>query len=431
MLKELIHFLHLQWDKKTPLLLGYSGGPDSKALLYGLLDAGCRALHLAHVDHGWRAESAEEARRLQSEAQTLGLPFHSIRLTPPLGGNQEAAARDERLAFFRSLCTSHGPFQAVLLAHHSDDVAETVLKRVLEGAHLPFLGGMDPISDVKGVRLWRPLLSVKRKKILAFLEEKNLVGFEDASNFNPAYLRARMRSNILPMLSEHFGKEVSGNLALLSQRCFEYRDYLDRKIASCTGSAGPWGVFYAISHLERIEARHLLQNKGRQFGLRWSRGSLEMILDAALSKLPNVQFSPSIFIDRGLVFFLSSSVPKPGSFPLELSLGEHRWGDWVVNVSFADDSLPSLHWKTVWSGEFSVNAPQGTIALPTAGNSFGKQWNLRKIPVFLRNQVPVLWKNGVAVQEFLGAAKFRQDVFRSDPLFKLSFSMACELRQTN
>jgi tRNA(Ile)-lysidine synthase len=431
MLKELIRFLHLHWDRKTPLLLGYSGGPDSKALLYGLLDAGCNMLHLAHVDHGWRAESAEEALLLQKEAETLGLPFYSTRLTPPSGGNQEAAARDERLAFFHSLCKSQGPFQAVLLAHHLGDVAETVLKRVLEGAHLPFLGGMEPVSEVKGLLLWRPLLSVKRQKILAFLKEKNLTGFEDATNFDPAYLRARMRRNILPWLSEHFGKEVSGNLALLSKRCLEYKDYLDRKIASCEGVAGPWGVFYAISHLERIEARHLLQSKGRQFGLRWRRDSLEQVLDAALSKLPNFQFSSSVFVDRGLVFFLSASAPKPGSFPLELRLGEHRWGDWIVKVSLADDPLPSFNWKTVWSGRFSVNAPQGAIALPEEGNRFGKQWNLRKIPVFLRRQVPVLWKNGIAVQEFLGAVRFRQDILGSAPLFKLSFSTACEVRQTN
>src|SRR5689334_18767742 len=96
LLQRIQNFLLSNWDQKSPLLLGYSGGPDSKALLYLLLQLGVRP-HLAHVDHGWREESALQARELGLEAESLGLPFHTIRGEPD---RRESKAREQRLLFF-------------------------------------------------------------------------------------------------------------------------------------------------------------------------------------------------------------------------------------------------------------------------------------------------------------------------------------------
>lgn len=337
MLKCLSQFLSAHWDGQTPLLLGYSGGPDSKALLYALLEVGCRALHLAHVDHGWRLESEREAALLREESAHLGLPFHSIRLHNVHG---EAAAREARFAFFRSL----PGFQALLLAHQADDLAETVLKRVLEGAHLSLLGGIEPISTQQGLTIWRPLLSVRRKELLAFLQERRLVPIDDPTNRDPAYLRARMRTEILPMLAERFGKEIADNLSLLSQRSSELKAYLDKQISELKGNHGPWGIYYDLSHLERIEARHFLKTKTSL-----SRELLESILDAIFAQKPNCRFSPELIVDRGYIFFLA-----PQS------------GEWILTTGEGIPSRPD--WKNIWSGHF---ASTGT-------------WNNKKAPAFFR-----------------------------------------------
>ena len=251
-------FLLAHWDRQSPLLLGYSGGPDSKALLYALLEAGCQALHVAHVDHGWREESAREAEGLREEIEALGLPFHTTRLAPPARGNLEAVAREERMGYFLRLF-QETPYQALLLGHQADDLAETSLKRLFEGAHLPFLGGMEAVSHWEGVSLWRPLLGVRRREILHFLKRKGLQPLFDPTNEDPLFLRARMRKETLPFLSRSFGKEVGENLASLSERAYELKRYLDRKIASCRVEKGEWGGAAQCEGLERIEARHLLQ----------------------------------------------------------------------------------------------------------------------------------------------------------------------------
>ena len=167
LLDILRQFLHVHWDGHSPLLLGYSGGPDSKVLLYALLELGVHSLHVAHIDHGWREESGGEVLLLQHEIEALRLPFHTTRLVAPVK-NKEALAREERFSFFSTLFHKISA-QALLLAHHRDDQVETVLKRILEGAHLPFLTGIESISQRKVMTIWRPLLSCKNRQIISFL----------------------------------------------------------------------------------------------------------------------------------------------------------------------------------------------------------------------------------------------------------------------
>lgn len=221
------------------------------------MDAGVKP-HIAHVDHGWREESREEALAIEQEANRLGCPFFTARLVP--NEKSEDEARRGRFAFFAKLAPDYA---AVLLAHQADDLAETVLKRILEGAHLTNLGGMQEVSSQAGMTFWRPLLRVYREEILEYLKANELIPFQDSSNQDPAYLRARMRGSIFPFLNEQFGKETRNNLCLLSERAHELKAYLDKK------AKGP-----DLNGLEPIEQRHYLQ---KMTGL--NRDQLETLLD--------------------------------------------------------------------------------------------------------------------------------------------------------
>jgi tRNA(Ile)-lysidine synthase len=295
-------FLNVQWDRKKPLLLGYSGGPDSKALLYSLLE--CDVVpHIAHVDHGWREESRAEADHLEQEALRLGCPFFSIRLD--LRDKKEDEARKARYAFFSSLISK---YEALLLAHQADDLAETVLKRIFEGAHLSHLGGMQPVSHQYGMKIWRPFLDVRKTEILRFLEERSLQPIIDPSNSDSVYLRSRMRQEIFPFLNERFGKEVTENLTLLSKRSIELRGYLDRQIAPISVQRGPWGVLIDLNQIEPIEQRHILLNAAKDESLVLSRDVLETLLtwisEKSKSKFLMVK-SKKILVDQGRVWIFS------------------------------------------------------------------------------------------------------------------------------
>src|SRR3990167_9397229 len=289
-----------------PLLLGYSGGPDSKALLYALLENGVKNLHLAHVDHGWREASREEAKLLKEEAENLGCPFHTIRLGKAKKGNLEDKARKGRLAFFESLFLE-GNFQAVLLAHQADDLAETALKRLLEGAHLAHAASMEEVSRFGKMVVWRPFLNVEKKELLAFLEKRGLKPLIDATNFDPAFLRARMREETVPFLNRSFGKEVGGSLRLFSKRSAELRDYLNKKIESACVERGAWGLFAKLDGLERVEQRHLLLKLAKEEGVAFPRSVLESFLDWTAEKAAHKRIELGgkwVALHGGFIFFI-------------------------------------------------------------------------------------------------------------------------------
>jgi len=276
--KRVKQYLREHWDQKSFLLLGYSGGPDSKALLHCLLDAKV-PLHVAHVDHGWREESAAETELLRAEVQKLDLPFHSTRLLGKPSKNLEDYARKQRLEFFRSLQTTV-PFQAVVLAHHADDAAETVLKRLFEGAHLPHLGGMSSRTEIEGLTVFRPLLTTQKAEILSYLEQRGLTALYDKTNDDPAFLRTRLRKDVVPALSEMFGKEIGGNLLVLAERAFELKAYLEKRVAERWSSRKQTedSVQVDLTGLERIEARYLVQKAAASMNWILSRRVLEQYI---------------------------------------------------------------------------------------------------------------------------------------------------------
>lgn len=233
MIDILSKFLKNRLQKELPLLLAFSGGPDSLALLHLLLEFHKNnplKIAIAHVNHGWREESNAEAQEIAAMAAKLDLPFYQKTLNPAeMCGNLEAACREERLQFFASLCREHS-FQAVLLAHHADDLAETVLKRTLEGTALPYLSSLRPEAEIYGMKLWRPLLTISKSQILEWLVERQLQGFMDKTNTDPKYLRAKMRVQMLPYLSEMFGKKVSSGLCQIAEEAGELRDYMDKQV---------------------------------------------------------------------------------------------------------------------------------------------------------------------------------------------------------
>ncbi len=222
------HFLEENWREGAPVILACSGGPDSKALLYLLQDVKKFVdleVVVAHVDHGWREESGREAEQLKAEAEALGLVFHLRKLEGvPM---KEEAARDARFEVLVQVAREVGA-QAVILGHQMDDQAETVLKRVLEGASLSACGGMKNVSARGGMTFWRPLLTVSKKDLMAWLEERGILYFTDSTNLDPKYLRGRMRGTIVPQLEASFGKSIVKNLCVLGERAQRLESHLER-----------------------------------------------------------------------------------------------------------------------------------------------------------------------------------------------------------
>lgn len=177
-----------------------SGGADSVALLRLCLERRQYLnLHVLHVDHETRAgKSAEDARFVMALAEKFGLPCEiGLRseiepLLPERPANRSALYRAVRHAFFRRVCAQY-KLAGVLLAHHADDQAETVLQRMLRGSGPAGLVGMSPRTDLDGLILQRPLLETRREELRAYLHSIGQDWREDSSNNLDDQSRNRLR----------------------------------------------------------------------------------------------------------------------------------------------------------------------------------------------------------------------------------------------
>ncbi len=423
-------FLSGKIARGQTLLLAYSGGPDSEALLQLLLR--CKEqlgfdLHLAHVDHGWRGESAAEAKYLEAKASKLGLSFHCKRLLPCFNGNLEERCRVERLLFFRALQRKYG-FAALLLAHQADDVIETALKRILEGAHLPNCYGLEKESAWDGMRVWRPLLDVSKKELLQWLQSQNYSYLEDASNNDTKFLRARMRKVLLPHLAEAFGKNIQSNLLEFSRRSLELRNYLDDKIAPaqelvCHGSYCSFLDMAVCLAMSDLEKQHFLKKLCASFGLDLSRENLGELLASKSFFLRHKNIAA--LLQAGYLFFIRQALPEfKGVLPV--TEGCRRQGKWQIEVQRVRANCHSPgHWRSVLDGHFTALVPVGSyeLRLPQGGDSFGgcrlNKWLAEnRVPLFLRSSVPVLYKDGQVFCEFLSGRNRLKPDFKGD-FFKI------------
>lgn len=188
------------------LCVAYSGGPDSTALLHALAhlpEARARGLRALHVDHALHAESAHWAAHCRAFCAALGLgcEAHIARVDRSGGIGLEAAARHARYAIFAACLQAD---ERLLLAHHQDDQAETVLLKLLRGAGPEGLGGMRAVRALGAGVAWRPLLDLPRQVLLDYVHAHDLPCIHDPSNDDQQLARNHLRHAVIPLLQTYW-----------------------------------------------------------------------------------------------------------------------------------------------------------------------------------------------------------------------------------
>lgn len=284
-------FLLEKVDPTKPVLLALSGGPDSMALFHLLKELSMN-FGIAHVNHNWRAESQTESEILNQMANEANLPFHLKNLDPStLQGNLELACRLERLKFFKEICLEFS-YQAVIVGHHQDDQAETLLKRLFEGAPLMRLTGLKKVTVIDGLTIFRPFLDLRKKEIEAYLEEKKLLSFSDETNKDPKFMRARFRTQLIPYLSKEFGKDISAPLNRLGVESQEFNDYLEeifkgRREKIIRNSSG---ILFDFSEIKSpFEIKHFIRKLTEEMHFSLSHAQIQtactLIMTSASNKM--------------------------------------------------------------------------------------------------------------------------------------------------
>ena len=192
---------------KESIVVAVSGGPDSVFLLM-LLAQWARArswkLKVAYFDHGLRRASKKEALFVEALAQNLALPFVKGAadckvLKEKLNLSTEEVARKARYAFLQKEAQSFGQAK-IALAHHLNDQVETFFVALLKGGGLGGLSGMK--SQEKNII--RPLLTLTKEEILAYLNSQKISFLTDETNLSHPFLRNKVRHKLLPYIERTF-----------------------------------------------------------------------------------------------------------------------------------------------------------------------------------------------------------------------------------
>jgi tRNA(Ile)-lysidine synthase len=234
-------------DSSQTVLFGCSGGADSMALALALfLEANGTKVIPIVVDHGLQPGSAEITTQTISKLKDIGYTqiesaIAQVKITDGL----EASARRARYQIFNQFIDTHQP-KYFLLAHTSNDQAESVLLGLARGSGARSLSGMAVVNNI----YVRPLLKISRQTTVAACNEASVEFWSDPHNDDLRFARARTRKNVLPNLEDNLGPGITEALVRSADLLRDDADALDSFAREYFDQTDPLSL--SVSELERL-----------------------------------------------------------------------------------------------------------------------------------------------------------------------------------
>ncbi len=299
---EIFHqtvFTSLEIPPNAHIAVGLSGGMDSVVLLHllcALRNVSAIELTALHAHHGLHPDADSWQGFCSHLCAQWSVPFHSERLQISVEGGPgpEARAREARYRWFE-VCVPDGA--CLMLAHHCDDQAETVLLNLVRGSGVRGLSAMRRSADFGRLRIVRPLLRHGRREIQAYAYRHRLDWIEDSSNYELSFSRNLIRLRVLPMLQQRWPGVVEV-LAATAMRLQKTQALLDEVAAEDLGAtqerpahplSGP-GYQLRLSPLSEVSRRRLSNFLAYWFRLRGfdrpTQRQLQLLIAGFVRKRP-------------------------------------------------------------------------------------------------------------------------------------------------
>ena len=240
----------------SKIFVAYSGGPDSSALLHLLArinDTQELNLQAIHINHNLSKKSLMWENHCKQVCAKLkiNLITESIKVVSE-GGGIESASRRARYKIFENVLEDN---DQILLAHHSDDVAETIFMRMLRGTGVEGIEGPKQERRIGNGKLIRPFLSIPKTEIKSFLKENKINFIEDDSNQDNKFDRNFLRNNIFPILEKRwkgFPSRINSMASIIGQRNSNYAKLIHHEYKDLIGNE------IEIKKLKEIPSSHVV-----------------------------------------------------------------------------------------------------------------------------------------------------------------------------
>lgn len=397
------HLRHSLADIRGRLVLGYSGGLDSSVLLAALCRAGLAERLLAvHVHHGLHADADQWLAHCQGQARLAGIDFIAERVDVAGKGNLEQRARRARR---KALLAHVGEQDALLLAHHRQDQAETLMLRLLRGAGARGLAAMAPVQRWQGRDIHRPLLTVARADLAQAGAIWQLQWIEDPANDQLHFDRNFLRHKVMPVLAERWPETVQ-SMQLSASVLAEQAELLDQlagqDFAACDGAGDSLALTGWLT-LSAARRRNLIYGWCRRRGIRpppadrIARIDTELVL-AAEDRQPEICWPDGVLLRyRQRLWLLAPAArePLPGCHlwqPAQqpaLSLGD-------ISIRLAEQGELILR---ATGQSLQVRAAEGgeRILLRGRHRQVSELWRAAGIPPWRRQRLPLFFIDGELV----------------------------------
>ncbi len=265
---------HQLLHKGQKIVLGVSGGADSITLLYQLHKLqhllGIK-LHVAHLNHGLRKTAKNDQEFVKRQAQKLNIPFSTASIKIKKNkGSLEAIAREKRLNFLTKVAKKENA-HAIALGHTKDDLAETVLMRLIRGSGLSGLRSILPKRTLNNQLIIRPLLETSRSEIENYLKKEKIKWVEDPSNKDTKFFRNKIRHKLLPLLEKEYNSNIRHILSGLANNVAVDFDFLEQNSVNIFSKLAKKSKNQVTLPIKECKKLHL---STKRFFIRWAISNL-------------------------------------------------------------------------------------------------------------------------------------------------------------
>jgi len=434
-LKDTIHRFGLL-AKGDRVVVALSGGPDSVALLYGLLAIQPEfdlKLYVAHLNHKLRgAESDEDERFAKKLAGRLKLKFFSKKIDVKGEAKRkklgiEESAREIRYRYLENLAIQIKA-DKIAFGHQADDQAETFLMRLLRGAGGAGLSGIPP----KRGKIIRPLIRIRREEIETFLKANQIPYRLDSSNYLTDYFRNKIRLSLLPKIKEEFNPKIVESLNRTADIISLLQEYIEKRCEQIVKHLG-----ISRGSRQRRERKNkiildlkqfagydtCLQREMIRFSIKQLKGDLNQLafesVDRALNLIhrkksgKKVKLVAKIWLEvsgKELAFYREEK--KKYNYPLTLP-GEVNLSAGQLSVDSNETQMRSIgkDWGIKINGEIHKGKLLSQNLIPQNQNTAFLDWEKLKKPFRLRSRrrgdrfKPLGMKGTKSLADFLIDAK--------------------------
>ncbi|MCK4403576.1 MAG: tRNA lysidine(34) synthetase TilS [candidate division Zixibacteria bacterium] len=360
--------------KGDRVVVALSGGPDSVALLHGLLDIQSEfglKLYVAHLNHKLRgAESDEDERFAKKLAGHLKLKFFSKKIDVKGEAKRkklgiEESAREIRYRYLENLAVQIKA-DKIAFGHQADDQAETFLMRLLRGAGGAGLSGIPP----KRGKIIRPLIQIRREEIETFLKANQIPYRLDSSNYLTDYFRNKIRLTLLPKIKEEFNPKIVESLNRTADIISLQQEYIKKKCEQILQDIGIKRKNKMILDLKEFAAYDIcLQREMIRFSIKQLQGDLNQLV----RRIPRLRRGSFESVDRALNLIHRKKSGK------KVKLVAKIWLEVSGNeLAFYREEKKKYNYPLTLPGEVNLSAGQLSVdSNETQMRSIGKDWGIK------------------------------------------------------